>query len=55
MTSGNDETRMRIGVPEGNTARQQAEETLLKAGALQRAIFNTIPTQNPGFRWLSEF
>src|SRR5450759_3963118 len=41
MTSGNDETRTRIGVPEGNTARQQAEETLLKAGALQRAIFNS--------------
>src|SRR5450432_22062 len=43
MTSGNDETRTRIGVPEGatNTARQQAEETLLKAGALQSAIFNS--------------
>ena len=43
MTNGNDETRTRIGVSEGtdNAARQQAEETLLKAGALQRAIFNS--------------
>jgi len=43
MTSGNDETRTRIGVSEAttNTARQQAEETLLKAGALQSAIFNS--------------
>ena len=43
MTNGNDETRARIGVSEGtdNTARQQAEEALLKAGALQRAIFNS--------------
>ena len=43
MISGNDETRTRIGVSEGtnNTARQQAEETLLKAGALQSAIFNS--------------
>src|SRR4249919_4013808 len=43
MTNGNDETRTRIGVSEGtdNTARQQAEEALLKAGALQRAIFNS--------------
>src|SRR5450755_4309917 len=43
MTSGNDETRTRIDVSEGatNTARQQAEETLLKAGALQSAIFNS--------------
>src|SRR5476649_1360162 len=43
MTSGNDETRTRIGVSEGtnNTARQQAEETLLEAGALQSAIFNS--------------
>src|SRR5476651_964412 len=43
MTSGNDETRTRIGISEGatNTARQQAEETLLKAGALQSAIFNS--------------
>ncbi len=43
MTDGNDETRTRIGVSEGtdNTARKQAEEALLKAGALQRAIFNS--------------
>ena len=43
MTSGNEEARTRIGVSEGtdNTARQQAEEALLKAGALQRAIFNS--------------
>ena len=35
--------RTRIGVSEGadNTARKQAEETLLKAGALQSAIFNS--------------
>ena len=43
MTNGNVETRTRIGVSEGtdNTARKQAEETLLKAGALQSAIFNS--------------
>src|ERR1700681_1255432 len=43
MTNRNDETRARIGVSEGtdNTARKQAEEALLKAGALQRAIFNS--------------
>ena len=43
MTIGNDETRTRIGVSEGtdNTARKQAEEALLKAGALQSAIFNS--------------
>ena len=43
MTNGNDEVRTRIGVSEGtdNTARKQAEEALLKAGALQRAIFNS--------------
>ena len=43
MTNGNDETRTRIGVSEGtdNTARKLAEEALLKAGALQRAIFNS--------------
>src|SRR5258707_1378165 len=43
MTSGNEEARTRIGVSEGtdNTARQQAEEALLKAGALQNAIFNS--------------
>src|SRR6266496_2743526 len=43
MTSGNEESRTRIGVSEGtdNTKRKQAEEALLKAGALQRAIFNS--------------
>jgi len=43
MTNGSDETRTRIGVSEGtdNIARKQAEEALLKAGALQRAIFNS--------------
>ncbi len=43
MTNGNGETKTRIGVSEGadNIARQQAEEALLKAGALQRAIFNS--------------
>ena len=41
--NGNDETRTRIGVSEGTdkAARKQAEEALLKAGALQRAIFNS--------------
>src|SRR5258706_9403613 len=39
----NDETRTRVGISEGtdNSARKLAEETLLKAGALQRAIFNS--------------
>jgi len=43
MTNGRDETRTRIGVSEGtdNTARKQAEEALLKAEALQSAIFNS--------------
>src|SRR5258707_9470117 len=43
MTSGNEEARTRIGVSEGtdNTMRKQAEEVLLKAGALQKAIFNS--------------
>src|SRR5450432_1916566 len=43
MTNGNVETKTRIGVPEAAdfTARQQAEEALLKAGALQSAIFNS--------------
>src|SRR5450432_386997 len=42
LTKGNDAARTRIGVSEdtNNTARQ-AEETLLKAGALQSAIFNS--------------
>jgi PAS domain S-box-containing protein len=37
------ETKTRIGVSEGtdNTARKLAEEALLQAGALQRAIFNS--------------
>src|SRR4030067_3073437 len=37
-------TKTRIGVSEGAgdvTARKQAEEAVLKAGALQRAIFNS--------------
>src|SRR5258705_71234 len=43
MTSGNEEARTRIGVSEGtdNITRKQAEEALLKAGALQSAIFNS--------------
>ena len=43
ITNGNDETKTRIGVSEGtdNTARKQAEEALLQAGALQSAIFNS--------------
>jgi len=43
MTNGNDETRTRIDASEDadNTARKLAEETLLKAGALQNAIFNS--------------
>jgi PAS domain S-box-containing protein len=43
MTIGNDVTVKRLGVFESadTTARGQAEETLLKAGALQRAIFNS--------------
>ena len=49
MTNGNDETRTRIGVSEGtdNTARKQAEETLLKAGALQSAIFKAPFSVSP--------
>ena len=41
MTKKKDKTMTRISVSEGadNTARKQAEETLLKAGALQSAIF----------------
>ena len=43
MTNGNGETRTRTGVSEGtdNAARKQSEETLLEAGALQSAIFNS--------------
>src|SRR6201987_358703 len=44
MANGKDVTRTRIGVTEGAgdvTTRRQAEEVLLKAGALQRAIFNS--------------
>ena len=43
MANRNDETKTQIGVSEGtdNIARKQAEETLLKAGALQSAIFNS--------------
>src|SRR5258707_331882 len=44
MANGKDVTRTRIGVSEGTgdvTSRKQAEEVLLKAGALQKAIFNS--------------
>ena len=44
MANGKDVTRTRIGVSEGAgdvSSRKQAEEVLLKAGALQRAIFNS--------------
>jgi PAS domain S-box-containing protein len=43
MTIGDYETKTRIGFPEGtdNTTRKRAEEALLKAGALQSAIFNS--------------
>src|SRR6202048_4835712 len=44
MAKGKDVTRTRIGVSEGAgnvTLRKQAEEVLLKAGALQKAIFNS--------------
>ena len=43
MAKGENATRTRIGVSKGAgvTLRKQAEEVLLKAGALQRAIFNS--------------
>jgi PAS domain S-box-containing protein len=44
MVKGKDATRRRIGVAESAgdvSLRKQAEEVLLKAGALQRAIFNS--------------
>ncbi len=43
MTNGNDETRTWIGPSDvaGGTMIQQADEALLKAGALQKAIFNS--------------
>ena len=43
MTNENNQIRPRTAVSEGtdNTARKQAEEALLKAGALQSAIFNS--------------
>ena len=43
MTNGNDETRTWIGPSDvaGGTTIQQADEALLKAGALQKAIFNS--------------
>ncbi len=43
MTNRNDETTTRAGVFKGTdyTANRQAEEVLLKAGALQSAIFNS--------------
>ena len=44
MVKGKDATRRRIGVFESAgdvSLRKQAEEVLLKAGALQRAIFNS--------------
>ena len=43
MTNENDQIRPRTAVSEGsdNSVRKQAEEALLKAGALQSAIFNS--------------
>jgi PAS domain S-box-containing protein len=41
LTTRNDETGTRISAGTDHTARKLAEETLLKAGALQHAIFNS--------------
>ena len=43
MTDGNDVSRTRIDLTEGtdSSVRRHAEEALLKAGALQSAIFNS--------------
>jgi PAS domain-containing protein len=44
MANGKDVTRTQIGISEDAsdvTSRTQAEEVLLKAGALQKAIFNS--------------
>src|ERR1700736_4624375 len=44
MANGKDVTRTRVGVTEGTgdvSSRKQAEEVLLKAGALQKAVFNS--------------
>ena len=43
MKNSNHETRTRVKISEGvdTSVRKQAEETLLKAGALQNAIFNS--------------
>src|ERR1700738_511939 len=44
MANGKDVTRTRVGVTEGAgdvSSRKEAEEVLLKAGALQKAIFNS--------------
>src|SRR6476469_2318414 len=44
IANGKDVTRTRIGVSEGAcdvSSRKQAEEVLLKAGALQKALFNS--------------
>jgi PAS domain-containing protein len=44
MAKGRDARKTQSSVPEGAgyvTARRQAEEALLKAGALQKAIFNS--------------
>jgi PAS domain-containing protein len=43
LTIGDDETKTRIGLSESieNAVYSQAEDVLLKAGALQSAIFNS--------------